>query len=869
MPENPSMRTRKTRNPRPAVVMLAVVLLLGGAGDLAAAPESPSYAGRPLAEALEDLQARGLDLFYTSNLVRPEMRVETEPTPGELREILDQLLAPHGLISEVGPGGRLMVVLGEPIRSGIRGLVRERQSGIPLPGVRILIPGVEGVAYSADDGSFLLPDVAVGTHPLEAHLPGFVVERIDEVPVPGDATAEVLFELVPAPLPLDEIVVTPSQVSLLREDPVTTIALDRDDIFALPHLGDDIFRALTLFPGVTAEEVSARFNVRGGRGAEVLVLLDRVELFEPYHLKDYSSALSIIAPRALSEVQLITGGFPVQYGDRMSGVLDMKTRLPERRRTHLGLGTLSAEIGSSGTFHGQRGNWLGSLRRGSLDLTLEFLGKKEKPQYWDGFGKVEYQLRPGQRLSVHLLHSDDDLGYHMVEPDVDELYRTSYNNSYFWLSHQGILSPRLFADIAASVGRVERDRRGDEIEFEEEGAGFTLRDERALDVVGLKQDWNLQASERHYLRWGFDVRRMTTDYDYVNLRELEDPLAEIRSEPRTGTTSLRERLHGEHYSVYLSDRWRPVDPLTVELGLRYDRQTLTDDRHLSPRFNLVYAPGRTSALRVAWGYFYQSQRPYELGVEDGETELASAERTEQRVLSFEHTFAKVGQRRSDLHLRVELYQRLIRDPRVRYENLFEPISIYPEIEPDRFRVAPERSEAYGIEFFLRGTLGRHFEWWMSYAYARVEDLIDGRDVPRRIDQPHTFNFDLNYNAGRHWRLNLAWRYHSGWPTTAIMGGLEENEEGEVEFVPVFGPINAERLPPYHRLDLRASREWQKKKGVLGFYLEIQNVYDRENIAGFDVDFEFKVRPDGGIDVVPEEEEIWGGILPSFGITWDF
>ena len=156
---------------------------------------------------------------------------------------------------------------------------------------------------------------------------------------------EILLELDEAPTALDEIVVTPSRVTLLRQEPVVSVDLDRDELAALPHLGDDIFRALTLMPGITGEEVSARFSVRGGRADEVLIILDDTELYEPYHLKDYSSSLSIIAPRTLGEVSLITGGFPAQYGDRMSGVLEMTTTQPQETRTHVGLGTLSAELG--------------------------------------------------------------------------------------------------------------------------------------------------------------------------------------------------------------------------------------------------------------------------------------------------------------------------------------------------------------------------------------------------------------------------------------------------------------------------------------------------------------------------------------------
>jgi len=865
---------------RPAPVrkawILAAALILGSATLPGTVDAAPPYAGRPLAEALRDLQAQGLDVFFASHLVRPEMRVLEEPTATEPRAVLAQLLAPHRLAAVAGPGGRLVVVAATPEASAIRGLVRDRGSGEPIPGVRLLISGTEEEVWSGEDGTFRIPEVAPGVRTLDAHLPGFVVEHLELTVAPG-RTVEVVVTLEPAPLALDEIVVTPSRVSLLRDEPVTGLALDRDDIFSLPHLGDDVFRALTLLPGVTGEEVSARFNVRGGRADEVLVLLDRVELFEPYHLKDYSSSLSIVAPRALREVNLITGGFPAQYGGRMSGVLDMSTVEPERRRTLLGLGVLIAEASGSGTFSDDRGHWLGSLRRGQLDLALDFLGTREQPQYWDGFAKVEHELRPGRKLGLHLLHSDDRLDFQNVDPDTGEDYDTSYESSYLWLTHQAILGDRLFVDTVASLGRVERDRRGreDELEPGEEGKGFTLVDRRRLDVASLKQEWNLELPESvaggHYLKWGFELRELDTRYDYLSTRELDDPLEDVRSEPRTGTTEFDRRLRGDQVSAYLSDRLRLAPSLAVELGLRYDRQDLTDDRHLSPRVNVVWAlggaaTGRRSTLRLAWGYFYQSQRPYELQVEDGITELVAAERTEQRVVGYERPFSVGGT--GGWLLRVEAYQREISNPRARYENLFEPISIFPEIEPDRVLFAPESAEAYGLELFLRGTLGERVDWWVSYTASRVEDHVDGRDVPRRFDQPHAFNLDVNYRAGEHWNVNLAWRYHAGWPTTAFSGRVEEDDEGELEVVPVLGPLQAERLPDYHRLDLRANREWRLKKGVLGFYLEIQNLYDRENVAGFDVDLELEESPDGEIRVVALEE-VWGGFLPSFGVTWEF
>ncbi len=82
-------------------------------------------------------------------------------------------------------------------------------------------------------------------------------------------------------------------------------------------------------------------------------------------------------------------------------------------------------------------------------------------------------------------------------------------------------------------------------------------------------------------------------------------------------------------------------------------------------------------------------------------------------------------------------------------------------------------------------------------------------------------------------------------------------------MPVLGPLYDERLPDYHRLDLRASRAWRTKAGLLTFYLDIQNVYDRGNIGGFD----FEIDEEEGTIVRRAEE--WAGFLPSGGIRLEF
>jgi hypothetical protein len=265
-------------------------------------------------------------------------------------------------------------------------------------------------------------------------------------------------------------------------------------------------------------------------------------------------------------------------------------------------------------------------------------------------------------------------------------------------------------------------------------------------------------------------------------------------------------------------------------------------------------------VRLAWGWFYQSQRPYELQVEDDETELGQAELAEHRVLDFEHRFNNGGS------LRAEAFERRISRTRARYENLFDPVMVFPELAQDRVRIEPGDGEAEGVEVVYRSAEGAPFGWWLSYAFSSAEEEIDGRQVPRSIDQTHGVRAGWSYRTRRGWSFNALWQYHTGWPTTEVTGRVETAADGSQTVVPVLGPLHGERLHPYHRLDLRIGRSWSLSRGRLSAYVDLQNLYDRDNVRGFS-DFGFELDAYGRV-VVRSEPVSWGGLLPSFGVRWE-
>jgi hypothetical protein len=854
---------------RLAVGFLAASLLLQGLSTPALAVADPPLAGRTLEDALGALAQRGLKLVYTSYVVRPEMRVDREPAADGPREVLDELLAPHGLVAREGPGGVLTVLPATP-DAGIRGTVRERRSRRPLPGVSVRLLGNGHETVTGGDGTFEIAGVAAGTHTLEAGRSGYLSQETEVRLEPG-RVRELLVELVPVPLESDSINVTSNRPGLLGES-LSSLALERETLLSLPNVGEDVVRPVTLLPGTAGNDFSARFNVRGGRRDEVMVRLDGFEVLEPYHLRDVDSALSILSPDAIDSAELLTGGFPAEYGDRMGGVLDLTTVDPSwRRRSELAMNVVNARASGSGTLANDRGRWLASARGGLLQLAAQLAEQEEEPRFWDAFGKLDYELRPGHSLRFNVLASQDRFDFHesgAFDPAADgeidpgngsqlQQFRTSYRSDYVWLAHHAVSDSDRYFETRLGVARVEADRRGG---GQEEG-GLALADRRHYEVGSLAHEWSFLVARRHDLKWGLEARALDADYDYLNGRRPSELLAGLNDPPRTSTTSFRQGFQGEQYGVYLADRFEAGPRLAVELGLRFDRNTALDDNHhLSPRSSLSWAVGERSRLRAAWGLFHQTQRLYELQVEDGETHFQPAERAEHRIVGFEHEFG--ARDRRPFVLRAEVYERRIRDPRVRFENLFDPLSLVPELENDRIRIAPESGRAQGLELFLGGRAAGRVDWFVSYTRSRVEDRIGGRWVPGSVDQPHKLSFDVAYRTRNGWAFNLAWEAHTGWPTTAVGVRRTDGDPGfELELGPFFGA----RLPDYSRLDLHVSRSWRLARGELVFYVDVQNFTNAENIRGFEV----ALASDDGRAEVIRGEKLWGPLLPSLGLRWSF
>jgi outer membrane receptor protein involved in Fe transport len=746
-------------------------------------------AGMPLWSAIADLEKRGVRILYSSDLVRPWMKVVAEPTEGDPAAILAEILRPHGLAARAGPGGLLLVV-------------RQPRSAPP-----------------------------VSTQPAEvalAHASGA----------------------------LEEVVVTTSRYRL-DSLPMVPIMLESAELGLLPDVGDDPLRATARLPGAAAGDLSAKSNLRGGEVDETLVRFDGLRLFNPFHLKDFQSVFSTIDPAIVRGIEVYTGAFPAAYGDRMSGVISIDSLAPSNvPQNEVALSLFNASARFSRSFDLGRGEWLVSARRSNLDMVLDLADEdRGEPGYTDVYGRLGYRINDSFELTGSVLLFDDDL--ELNDTDFEETAVATYGDAYYWLRLDYEPGPDLRGELLLARSELDSDRTGS---VDQPGiASGELTDRRRLAIESMQTDWSLAMSESVALAFGAEWRHMDGRYDYDDHADF-DVLFLTPGAPQEASRerSLSATPSGDQIGAYASVRAELTSAVVADVGLRWDRQTLSEhgEDSLSPRASLLWLLDDRTRLRAAWGRYFQAQAINDLQVPDGVATFLPPQRADHWVAGIEYQLP------SAIDLRLEIYRKDYSRLRPRYENLLNAAVLLPELRPDRVRIAPESASAQGLEIGLRRETNAPLRWWVHYSWASARDEFAGSRSDRSWDQTHAFGFGVAWHMTG-WDLSLAGRYHSGWPTTALALAATEP-------LPLIatGPRNAERLGDYRTLDARIARTFHfEDAGDLTVFLEVSNLFNENNECC--IEYEITDDDEDAEPILEVEPVHYLPALPSVGFIWRF
>ena len=718
------------------------------------------------------------------------------------------------------------------------GRVTLHPQGTPLPGANIYLINTATNdtlnAVSDTTGAYRIQNIPVNTYRLEAtHVAThkFVIKTLS---VEAETALVQDLTLQSKSLSLDEIVVNPGSFSVMEDDPVAPRGLTQREIQAIPSITEDIYRTVEHLPGVSGSDFLARFTVRGGDYDQILVSLDGLELFEPFHLKDLGGGvLSIIDAKTVGGLNMLTGGFSAEYGDRQSAVLQMRSRTPEPgKRVSAGAGIMNARALLE--WAGERTGWLFSVRRGYTDILLEKINPERdlSPQYYDMFSKVTYKATPDQTLGLQMLWAADSGKFREIDSDS---FHSTYGNGYVWLTWDTVPAPNFFVRSLPYYGRITQDRKATLINAEG-GAHELIDDIRTTTIYGLKTDAKWQAHRNHLLRIGFDVKHQETDYDYLKQqRRLTDRLSSFLRYYGVvyDVQQVHQKPSGREVGLYASHKWRILEPLTTDIGLRFDHHTHTNDRKLSPRIGFAVFLGGQTVFRTAWGQYYQSQDIGTLDVQNGIQNFQPSARATHYTAGLEHNLGPSFQ------IRLEAYHKAYRNIWTRFENLNQSHTTdpLPDLTEGWVQVYPATGTARGIELYFKRDTGQGLNWWASYALTTTHETHDpalgdpaftGKEFPRSFDQAHSLSFDLIYRPRSDWFLGMAWQLRSGWPYTPLKLVETPNPSGSPDYSLTYGDPYAATYPLYHRLDVKVSHWAEYENWRLVFGLGITNVYDRFN-----------------------------------------
>ncbi len=833
-------------HPRPGRPLVAVILLafLGAAG----AAETAPLAGRPVIDVLQELRGPGLEFIYSSELLPRAYRVTVEPETRNRLLVAREILAAHGLaLSVVRPGLDAVVPASHRGESYVvRGRVLQASDGAPLAGARVQLIPIGASDWSRPDGRFAIGPVPEGDYALRVEATGYQTVVLSPLAV-ASATPEPEVRLEPDLLALSEVVVSTSRYGIDRAGALGALTIDGDTLAIQPVIGEDALRALGRLPGIAQNGLSAQSNIRGGEAGELLTYLDGFPVREAFHHPAYQSVFGVIDPGLVRDAVVYTGGFPVRYGNRIGGIFDLQTvdagHLP---KSAVGLSFFNLMGRNAGRLDDGRLDWLGAARVGMLppiDALVDEVIDREptRPSYSDIYARVGYGEPERLRISANVLWSRDELG--IDRAGYGETAQLESRNRYLWLRADRDFGDEVTAALWLGHSTFDSFRKG-RVARDGVSAG-EVEDRRSSQYRELLGRVTWQPGARHWLEGGFEWTDEGAVYRYAANATYAPAVAElfgIEPDLARATTLRPDR---ERVALFAGYRWQVLDSLTSELGLRTQRTitagTTAEDWLFDPRLSLRWELGPDWELRAHWGRFHQTDEVHELKVEDGLTAFPEAQESDHFILGVDHRLE------NGLALRAEWFRKVQRDPRPHFENLLDPMTVLPEIAPDRVEVAPNAAEVRGAEISAKSE-GSRLAWWLSLAWSEAWDGVDGERVMRSWDQTWAVSAAVDWIWGD-WRFGAAATSHRGWPMTLV-------EDSEL------GPRNEARFGTRSALDLRAEYRRPLSVGSLALTFELINVLNLGNtcchklIPGEDGTFTTR-----GSDWLP--------LVPSIGALWEF
>jgi hypothetical protein len=628
--------------------------------------------------------------------------------------------------------------------------------------------------------------------------------------------------------------------------------IDIEKIRSIPAIAGevDIIKSLQLLPGIqTSNEGTTNLSVRGGSFDQNLILLDEAPVYNPVHSLSFFSSFN---PDAIKNVEVYKGGFPSNYGGRLSSVIDIRMKEGNNKATSIkgGIGLIASRLTIESPIIKDKSSFILSGRYSYLGLVVNSLGslgqslgirslnnfKNDNEVYfYDLNAKINYKLNKKDHLYLSSYSGRD----HFYFFSIDDNSSLDWRNTTGTIRWNHIFNTKIFTNTTFIFSRYNYNYI-----LKDDARHFQWFSE--LKEYDLKSDFDYYLNPNNHIKFG-----MSSEYHKYWPGEIEP--RDTASITRAYALDMQKALN---ISMYIDNQHKVTNKLLLRYGLRYtghfvigegtvyNYSALTRDildttyfgngeliqfyGGLEPRISLRYLINESASIKASYSRSNQYQHlvsPSTVGMPTDVWLPANKHLKPQSLDQIALGFFK-NLFNNTLETSIETYYRKMHDI-VDYKDNAE-LFLNPHIES---QILSGEGLAYGIEFYVSKNNGI-CKGWISYSLSRVQYKINGINnnefYSPRYDKRHNLSAAITYELNKNWELSSNFKFTSG--------GYITIQEGNFYFdgasFSYYSGRNGYKLPDYHRLDIAATysrkRELIRKlqsELVFGIY----NIYNRKNI----------------------------------------
>jgi len=620
----------------------------------------------------------------------------------------------------------------------------------------------------------------------------------------------------------------------------------------------DPLSALQSLPGVTfGSDEDSEPAVRGSAPEDNTYLIDFIPAAYVFHI----FGDSIFNENIIQSFDLYPAAYSSRYGNANGAVIDVKLRDPKNQplETTVDYSLIRTGVFMEAGVSDDQAVYF-SYRRSLIDLYLDTGTEEDGVTIKSAPVADDYQLKylwnnsSSSKISFVLAGASDKAKANFSESsaeaaeDPDFLGPADISQRF---DSQGIIWDKQFPDSGSTLKTA--------LSHSREDTDFTYGSNQfittTLESTTIKTELSRPLNQNHWLITGGSVSQSDLIYKLdakIQSCSYFDPDCSTVDAPRF---QLDDSETVNFYTYYIEDEWYLGDQWIITPGIHFSTDDYLNDDFSEIRLHTRYLINDNWTATAAMGQYHQFPNIDEVLSEIGNPDLKSPESTHY-VLGLEQKVSDTWNWKTEVYLK---------DFKKQVLSLSEGV----DADFDKKYSNDASGEAYGLEFLLNKNLSDDWYGWASISYSRSNRTNErtGREQPFDFDRPVVLNLVANYQINDLWNIGFRWKAQSGALYTPIVG-LEASTTQTGVMNPVYGKVNSERLPAYHRLDIRIERVSNYSWGSFTFFTDFLNAYGNENIEGYDYapnGEDLATPPDGFASNIPVTKVVGMGFFPSVGV----